>query len=106
MGLLLMSVVIVGMGKSGIIGQKIAATFASTGTPAFFVHPGEAFHGDLGMITADDVVHGKPSPDMFLLAASIMHVPAAQCLVFEDAEPGMRGARAAGMQVVHVPSRR
>ena len=58
------------------------------------------------VVTADDVVHGKPSPDMFLLAGSIMHVPAAQCLVFEDAEPGMRGARAAGMQVVHVPSRR
>lgn len=42
-------VVVVGMGKSGIIGQKITATLASTGTPAFFVHPGEAFHGDLGM---------------------------------------------------------
>ena len=48
-------VVVVGMGKSGIIGQKIAATLASTGTPAFFVHPGEAFHGDLGMIRAVDV---------------------------------------------------
>lgn len=43
-------VVVVGMGKSGIIGQKLAATMASTGTPSFFVHPGEAFHGDLGMI--------------------------------------------------------
>ncbi len=49
-------VVVVGMGKSGHIGGKIAATFASTGTPAFFVHPGEASHGDLGMITADDVI--------------------------------------------------
>ncbi len=48
--------VVVGMGKSGHIGGKIAATFASTGTPAFFVHPGEASHGDLGMITADDLV--------------------------------------------------
>lgn len=48
-------VVVVGMGKSGIIGQKIAATLASTGTPAFFVHPGEAFHGDLGMIKPSDV---------------------------------------------------
>ncbi len=48
--------VIVGMGKSGIVGRKIAATMASTGTPAFFVHPGEAFHGDLGMIKSDDVV--------------------------------------------------
>ena len=49
-------VVVLGMGKSGHIGGKIAATLASTGTPSFFVHPGEASHGDLGMITADDVV--------------------------------------------------
>ncbi len=49
-------IVVTGMGKSGHIGSKIAATFASTGTPAFFVHPGEASHGDLGMITAKDVV--------------------------------------------------
>src|SRR5690606_15731216 len=48
--------IVTGMGKSGHIGRKIAATLASTGTPAFFVHPGEASHGDLGMITADDVV--------------------------------------------------
>lgn len=48
-------VVVVGMGKSGIIGRKIAATFASTGTPSYFVHPGEAFHGDLGMIHPNDV---------------------------------------------------
>jgi arabinose-5-phosphate isomerase len=49
-------VVVTGMGKSGHIGNKIAATLASTGTPAFFVHPGEASHGDLGMITKTDVV--------------------------------------------------
>ena len=49
-------VVVLGMGKSGHIGGKIAATLASTGTPAFFVHPGEASHGDLGMITPQDVV--------------------------------------------------
>ena len=49
-------VIISGMGKSGHISNKIAATLASTGTPAFFVHPGEALHGDLGMITGDDVV--------------------------------------------------
>lgn len=48
-------VVVSGMGKSGHIGNKIASTLASTGTPAFFVHPGEASHGDLGMITSDDV---------------------------------------------------
>lgn len=49
-------IVVTGMGKSGHIGGKIAATLASTGTPAFFVHPGEASHGDLGMITTQDVV--------------------------------------------------
>jgi arabinose-5-phosphate isomerase len=49
-------VVVTGMGKSGHIGNKIASTLASTGTPAFFMHPGEASHGDLGMITKDDVV--------------------------------------------------
>ncbi|MCK5901911.1 MAG: KpsF/GutQ family sugar-phosphate isomerase [Cocleimonas sp.] len=49
-------VVMTGMGKSGHIGNKIASTLASTGTPAFFVHPSEALHGDLGMITTDDVV--------------------------------------------------
>jgi len=49
-------VVVSGMGKSGHIGSKIAATLASTGTPAFFMHPGEASHGDLGMIAPDDVV--------------------------------------------------
>ena len=49
-------VVVIGMGKSGHVGSKIAATLASTGTPAFFVHPAEASHGDLGMITGEDVV--------------------------------------------------
>jgi len=49
-------VIITGMGKSGIVGKKIAATMASTGTPSFFLHPGEAYHGDLGMISNKDVV--------------------------------------------------
>jgi arabinose-5-phosphate isomerase len=49
-------VIVTGMGKSGHIGQKLAATLASTGTPAFFVHPGEASHGDLGMIAREDVI--------------------------------------------------
>jgi arabinose-5-phosphate isomerase len=49
-------VVVIGMGKSGHIGNKISATLASTGTPAFFVHPGEASHGDLGMVTESDIV--------------------------------------------------
>jgi arabinose-5-phosphate isomerase len=47
---------VMGMGKSGHVGRKVAATLASTGTPSFFVHPGEASHGDLGMVTAGDVV--------------------------------------------------
>src|SRR5215204_2892178 len=49
-------VIVTGMGKSGHVARKIAATFASTGTPSLYVHPAEASHGDLGMITADDVV--------------------------------------------------
>jgi arabinose-5-phosphate isomerase len=49
-------VIVTGMGKSGHVGRKVAATLASTGTPAFFVHPSEASHGDLGMITPDDVI--------------------------------------------------
>ena len=58
------------------------------------------------VVSADDVVHGKPSPDMFLLAAKRMGVPADRCLVFEDAEPGMRAAEAAGMPWVRVDSRK
>ena len=48
--------IVTGMGKSGLVGRKIAATLSSTGTPSFFLHPGEAFHGDLGMISKEDVV--------------------------------------------------
>jgi beta-phosphoglucomutase-like phosphatase (HAD superfamily) len=60
------------------------------------------------IVTASDVPpgRGKPEPDMFLLAAQQMNVDPARCLVFEDAEPGIRAARAAGMEVVRVPSRR
>jgi HAD superfamily hydrolase (TIGR01509 family) len=58
------------------------------------------------VVSADDVVHGKPSPDMFLLAAQLMGVAPERCLVFEDAEPGMRAAEAAGMAWVRVESRR
>jgi arabinose-5-phosphate isomerase len=49
-------VLVTGMGKTGLIGRKIAATLASTGTPAFFLHPAEAYHGDLGVVTPDDVL--------------------------------------------------
>lgn len=58
------------------------------------------------VVTACDVEQGKPSPDMFLLAADMMGVNPFECLVFEDAEPGMRAAEAAGMKWVRVPSRK
>ncbi|MEO5961225.1 MAG: HAD family phosphatase [Opitutaceae bacterium] len=58
------------------------------------------------VITPEDVLHGKPAPDMFLLAAVRMGVRPEKCLVFEDAEPGMRAAEAAGMKWVRVPSRK
>jgi len=48
--------IVIGIGKSGLIGKKIAATLSSTGTPSFFLHPGEAFHGDLGMVGTDDLI--------------------------------------------------
>src|SRR3989337_2860557 len=65
-------IVVTGMGKSGHIGDKIAATLASTGTPSFFVHPGEASHGDLGMITPADIVlaistSGEPAEILTIL---------------------------------------
>ena len=56
-------------------------------------------------MTADDVEHGKPAPDMFLLAARKMGVAPERCLVFEDGEPGIQAAKAAGMKWVFVPSR-
>jgi HAD superfamily hydrolase (TIGR01509 family) len=57
------------------------------------------------VVTPEDVAHGKPAPDMFLLAAQRMGVVPEHCLVFEDAEPGVQAAVAAGMQFVRVPSR-
>ena len=57
------------------------------------------------VVTADDVEHGKPAPDMFLLAAKRMGVPPSKCLVFEDGKPGVTAAEAAGMKWVFVPSR-
>ena len=66
-------VVVTGMGKSGHVGNKIASTFASTGTPAFFMHPAEASHGDLGMIPADDVVCVSYSGESERSAASAAH---------------------------------
>ncbi len=71
-------VVVMGMGKSSYIGGKIAATLASTGTPAFFVHPGEASHGDLGMITQKDVViaisNSGETPEILTILPLIKHL--------------------------------
>src|ERR1700752_680812 len=68
-------VVVTGMGKSGLIGRKIAATFSSTGTPSVFLHPAEALHGDLGMVQAGDAVlaisYGGETEDILALLPSI-----------------------------------
>ncbi|EWY38915.1 arabinose 5-phosphate isomerase [Skermanella stibiiresistens SB22] len=70
-------VIISGMGKSGIIGKKIAATLASTGTPSFFMHPAEAIHGDLGMITSDDLMilisYSGETDEVIRLVPSLQH---------------------------------
>ncbi len=70
-------VILTGMGKSGIIAKKIAATFSSTGTPAFFLHPGEGMHGDLGMIMKDDVViaisNSGETPELLQVLPVVKH---------------------------------
>lgn len=70
-------VIVSGMGKSGIIGNKIAATLASTGTPSFAVHPAEAYHGDLGMFTADDIAilisYSGETEEVLRLIPSLRH---------------------------------
>lgn len=70
-------VIVCGMGKSGHIGKKISATLASVGTPSFFMHPGEAFHGDLGMITKDDLLllisYSGETDELLKIIPSIQH---------------------------------
>lgn len=70
-------VIVTGMGKSGIIGKKIAATFSSTGTPAYFLHPGEGTHGDLGMLMKDDVViaisNSGETPELLQVLPVVRH---------------------------------
>lgn len=56
------------------------------------------------IVTPEDVAHGKPAPDMFFKAAELMGVPPSRCVVFEDGQPGIEGARAAGMEVVFIPT--
>ena len=84
-------VVLVGMGKSGHIARKIAATLASTGTPAFFVHPGEAGHGDLGMIDDSDVIilvsYSGEAEEISQLLPSI-HNMGAQIITCDDSSFG------------------
>jgi arabinose-5-phosphate isomerase len=100
-------VVVIGMGKSGHVGSKIAATLASTGTPAFFVHPGEASHGDLGMITGKDVVlalSNSGETDEILTILPIikrLHVP----LVSLTGNPASTLAQAASVNI-HVGVRK
>jgi len=90
-------IVVIGMGKSGHIGHKLAATLASTGTPAFFVHPGEASHGDLGMITVKDVVvalsNSGETDEILTILPLIkrLHVP----LIALTGNPGSRLAKEA-----------
>ncbi len=83
-------VILTGMGKSGIVCRKIAATLSSTGTPAYFVHPAEAVHGDLGMITADDVVvamsYSGETEELTRLLETLKRIGA--CLIAMTGEPG------------------
>ena len=99
-------VVVMGMGKSGHIGRKMAATFASTGTSSFFVHPGEAAHGDLGMVTPQDVVialsNSGESNEILALIPVLkrLHVP----LICMTSRPESSMARAADIHLcVKVP---
>jgi D-arabinose 5-phosphate isomerase GutQ len=80
-------VIVTGIGKSGHIGNKIAATLASTGTPAQFVHPAEASHGDLGMITAADVVLPTPAKRPSLRTSSPIRAATRSRLLASPAAP-------------------
>ena len=100
-------VVCIGMGKSGHIARKIAATFASTGTPAFYVHPGEAGHGDLGMITDADVVlalSNSGETDELLMLLPVLKRQGNQ-LIAMTGRPGSTLARQADVHLdVSVPA--
>ncbi|MCZ2290779.1 MAG: KpsF/GutQ family sugar-phosphate isomerase [Burkholderiales bacterium] len=88
-------IVVMGMGKSGHVGRKIAATLASTGTPAFFVHPAEASHGDLGMLTGADVVlaisHSGESDELSAILPAVLRLGVV--LVAMTGNPGSTLAR-------------
>ncbi len=98
---------VVAFARKGIA-QGIPVSVASGGPRDIVRHTLELMHLHTlfpVVVTPEDVAHGKPAPDLFLLAARKMGVPAGKCLVFEDAEPGIRAAEAAGMKWVRVPSR-
>jgi arabinose-5-phosphate isomerase len=88
-------VVVTGIGKSGHIGRKIASTFASTGTPSFFVHPSEASHGDLGMITRDDVVlalsHSGESDELIAFLPLVKRLGAKLVAMTGNAQSALAG---------------
>lgn len=91
------------------VAQGVPVSVASGGPRDIVRHTLELMHLQglfTVVVTPEDVAHGKPAPDMFLLAAKKMRVAPVKCLVFEDAEPGIQAAVAAGMKWVHVPSRR
>jgi arabinose-5-phosphate isomerase len=96
-------VIVTGVGKSGLIGQTITATFASTGTPAHFLHPSEAMHGDLGRVTADDCVlalsHGGESAELVQLLPAIKSRGAP--IVSISSRPGSTLVRASNAAVVY-----
>src|SRR5829696_408317 len=89
-------VVVMGMGKSGHVGRKIAATLASTGTPAFFVHPAEASHGDLGMVAPGDVVlmvsNSGEADELILLAPPFKRQGAKLIALTGDAQSSLAQA--------------
>lgn len=100
-------IVVIGMGKSGHVGGKIAATLASTGTPAFFVHPGEASHGDIGMITRDDAVlalsNSGETDEILVLVPTIKRLGVA--LIAFTSNPDSRIARSATVHLdIGVPA--
>ncbi len=94
-------VIVTGMGKSGLICRKIAATLASTGTPAFFLHPAEALHGDLGVVTTDDVLlalsHGGETPEVVRLAEIVKRLGAT--VIALTGTPGSTLAQAADVHL-------
>ncbi len=94
-------VIVTGMGKSGLICRKIAATLASTGTPAFFLHPAEALHGDLGVVTTDDVLlalsYGGETPEVVRLAEIVKRLGAT--LIALTGTPGSTLAQAADVHL-------